>query len=111
MFEKYDDFAKVMDKCTENHACIVMDNTTGSCNVEECIFWYKASIDLPEFKIGKPAYWKLSNDYMKTEEDKRREELDEMEEKQSRSEPKKRISMVQIEDQEPDVANRKLLRL
>ena len=50
MFEKYEDFAKVMDKCTENHSCIVMDNTTGSCNVEEFIFWYKAQIDLPEFE-------------------------------------------------------------
>lgn len=110
MFEKYDDFARVMDKCTENHSCIVMDNTTGSCNVEECIFWYKATIDLPDFKIGKPIYWKLSNDYMKTEEDKLREEKQDMEEKQERAEPKKRISAVHIEGKE-NANEKRLLRL
>ena len=109
MFEKYEDFAKVMDKCTENHSCIVMDNTTGSCNVEECIFWYKAQMDLPEFKIGKPIYWQLSNRYTKTEEDKRREEQEEMEEMRNKNEPKKRISMVQCEDSEEKQP--KLLRL
>ena len=109
MFEKYEDFAKVMDKCTENHSCIVMDNTTGSCNVEECIFWYKADINVPEFKIGKPVYWKLSNDYMKTEADVRREEKEEMEEKQLKNEPgSRRISTVQCEDAENQTTKRRL---
>ena len=100
MFEKYDDFAKVMDKCTENYSCIVMDNTTGSCNANECIFWYKAQINLPEFKIGKPIYWKLSDKFTKTEDDKRREEEAEMEERMERNKPKNRISTVQCEDAE-----------
>lgn len=108
MFEKYDDFSKVMDKCTENHGALVMDNTTGSCNVEDCIFWYKAKYDLPEFKIGKSIYWKLSDDYMKTEEDKRREERDEMEEQRFKDAPKKRISMVECDEKEE---NPRLLRL
>ena len=111
MFEKYDDFAKVMDKCTENHSCLVMDNTTGSCNVEECIFWYKAQLEVPEFKIGKPVYWRLSTQYMKTEEDKRREELEEIEEMQSRAEPKKRLTMVQCEGGEEHSRSTRLLRL
>lgn len=111
MFEKYEDFAKVMDKCTENHSCIVMDNTTGSCNVDECIFWYKAKFELPEFKIGKPVYWKLSTEYTKTEEDKRIEELEELEELRQKSEPKKRISTVQCTDLEESVNSRQLLRL
>jgi hypothetical protein len=38
MFDRYEDFARVMDKCTENHSAIVMDNTTGSCNVDEKVF-------------------------------------------------------------------------
>lgn len=112
MFEKFDDFCKVMDKCTENHSCIVMDNTTGSCKVEECIFWYKAQLNLPEFKIGKPIYWRLSNSYMKTEEDKRREELEEMEEMQMQNVPKKRLTTVQCEGVEQDeAATPRLLRL
>lgn len=112
MFEKYDDFSKVMDKCTEDHSCIVMDNTTGSCNVDECIFWYKANVDLPEFKIGKPVFWKLSNDYMKTEEDKRREEEEALEEllDVEAAQTKKRISTVQCEEMETERPKR-LLRL
>ena len=102
MFEKYEDFAKVMDKCTENHACMVMDNTTGSSNVDECIFWYRADVDLPSFKLGKPVYWKLSEDYSKTEEDKRLEEQAELEELMHRRQGKKRISTVQIEDCDAD---------
>lgn len=112
MFEKYDDFSKVMDKCTENHSCIVMDNTTGSCNVEECIFWYKADLELPEFKIGKPVYWKLSNDYMKTDEDKQREEdeaFDEIMNTEAMPQ-RKRISTVQCEEKE-DGPSQRLLRL
>lgn len=102
MFEKYDDFAKVMDKCTENHSCIVMDNTTGSCNVEECIFWYKANINIEDFKIGSPDFWKLSNSYMKTDEDKQRDEEDELEEIRSRVQPRRRLTMVQCEGCDDD---------
>jgi len=102
MFEKYDDFAKVMDKCTENHSCIVMDNTTGSCNVEECIFWYKANINVEDFKIGSPDFWKLSNSYMKTDEDKQRDEEDELEEIRSRVQPRRRLTMVQCEGCDDD---------
>tara|TARA_B110001450_G_C17656416_1_gene495458 strand:+ start:179 stop:1081 length:903 start_codon:yes stop_codon:yes gene_type:complete len=110
MFEKFDDFCKVMDKCTENHSAIVMDNTTGSCKVEECIFWYKAQFTLPEFKIGKPIYWRLSNNYMKTEEDARREELEEIEEMKMQNMPKKRLTTVQCEGVDEDPTPR-LLRL
>jgi hypothetical protein len=100
MFEKYDDFAKVMDKCTANHGALVMDNTTGSCNVEECIFWYKASVDLPEFKIGKDIYWKLSQKYRKSEQDMLDEENErkEAEKETIHIQNKKRISCVQCED-------------
>ena len=86
-----------------------MDNTTGSCNVDECIFWYKAQVDLPEFKIGKPIYWQLSHEYMKTEEDKRLEEQAEIDERNERNQPTKRISAVQMEDCEDEPS--RLLRL
>ena len=48
-------------------------------------------------------------DDMKTEADKRFEEEAELEEAKQRNEPKKRISAVQIEDQEQP--ERRLLRL
>lgn len=101
MFEKYDDFARVMDKCTQNHGCIVMDNTTGSCNVDECIFWYRASLNLPSFRIGKDVYWRLSETYLKSPEDLKAEELESMHmQRLSQSGPStKRISMVSCGDE------------
>ena len=102
MFDRYEDFARVMDKCTENHSAIVMDNTTGSCNVEECIFWYKASYDLPEFKIGKPVFWNLSKQYQKTQEQQRKEDFERKQLEKFDNLPKanKRISHVACEDEE-----------
>tara|TARA_B110000008_G_C16899318_1_gene536084 strand:+ start:495 stop:1355 length:861 start_codon:yes stop_codon:yes gene_type:complete len=100
MFEKYDDFAKVMDKCTANHGALVMDNTTGSCNVEDCIFWYKAEFNLPEFKFGSDIFHKISKKYVKSEQDRLMEELEqkEMEKMMNQTKEKKRISCVQMED-------------
>ena len=71
MFSNFDDFEKVFAKCTANHCCLVMDNTTGSANIEDTIFWYKAKLsnNLPTFKLGKPIYWNLSRNYEKSESD------------------------------------------
>ena len=95
MFEKYEDFAKVMDKCTENHSAIVMDNTTGSNQVEECIYWYKAQYVLPEFQMGKKVYWSLAERCQRPEEEIEDEDRENLETKTSIS---KRISLVQRED-------------
>lgn len=74
MFERYDDFAKVMDKCTANHGALVMDNTTGSCNVQDCIFWYRANMNVPPFQIGKRVYWRLSRKFEKSLDEQDEEE-------------------------------------
>jgi len=116
MFEKYDDFAKVMDKCTQNHGCLVMDNTTGSCNVEECIFWYKAEVNPPNFKFGSNIFHKISQKYIKSEQDRILEELEEkeMEKMMATSKEKKRISCIQMEDSKGNVLvekNNGLIRL
>ena len=105
MFEKYEDFAKVMDKCTANHGCLVMYNTTGSCNVDECICWYKASMELQKFKVGKQLFWDLSNRYVKSEADIETEAFErrQMEKMILASKEKKRISCVQCEDESGQV--------
>lgn len=103
MFEKYEDFAKVMDKCTENHSAIVMDNTIGSTNVEDTIFWYRAELDPGEFKMGKQIYWRLAEEYTKTLHEQDEEEAERMELERMENAPRKRISMVQCEDGEGKV--------
>ena len=49
-------FEKIMDACTTDHSCLVVDRTSTSPNVEDCLFWYKAAPRY-EFRIGSPAMW------------------------------------------------------
>jgi len=46
----------VMDQCTENFECLVMNNNTRSNKLEDSIFWYKAAIQ-GDFRIGAPEFW------------------------------------------------------
>ena len=56
IFPTFDMFNKVMDACTENYECVVLDNTSKSNRIEDCVFWYKATIR-KNFKVGAPEYW------------------------------------------------------
>ena len=46
-------FCKVMDACTENYECLVLDNTVKSNKIQDCVFWYKASLR-KNFRVGDP---------------------------------------------------------
>ena len=94
MFEKYEDFAKVMDKCTEHHGALVMDNTAGSNQIEDSIFWYKATYDLPSFRIGKQVFWDLADACHRSADERDEEELRAL----SGGSASKRISVVQRMD-------------
>lgn len=56
IFESFKVFEAVYKACTADFECLVLDNTQGSSNVEDSVFWYKAPIHKP-FKIGAPEYW------------------------------------------------------
>jgi hypothetical protein len=58
MFPTFDLFEKAMRKCTADYGCLVIDNTTKSQNIEDQVFWYKASIH-PSFRLGSPKFWKF----------------------------------------------------
>jgi hypothetical protein len=49
-------FCKVMDQCTENYECLVLDNTVKSNKISDCVFWYKATIR-KNFRVGGPSLW------------------------------------------------------
>lgn len=78
MFERFEDFNRVMDKCTEDHGCIMLDNTSKSNKVEDCIYWYKAALSPPEYKIGKEIFWRMHERLKKTESDVEQEAIDKM---------------------------------
>ena len=60
MFEKRQDFFNVLDQCTQNYECLVLDNTSPSMDVESCVMWYKATLDVPEFVFGSRAFQKFA---------------------------------------------------
>ena len=72
-FERYDDFARVMDKCTENHSCLVIDNVNVTNDLERCVYWYKAKFPCPPYSVGSPAYLALASRLQKTQGDMMRE--------------------------------------
>jgi hypothetical protein len=41
-FSTFEIFCEVLDQCTTNYECLVIDNASSSNNIEDRIFWYKA---------------------------------------------------------------------
>lgn len=56
VFPTFNMFQQVMDACTENFECLVLDNTSRSNKLNECVFWYKAAVR-PPFRIGSETMW------------------------------------------------------
>lgn len=60
IFPNFDMFNQVMDACTENYECLILDNTVKSNKIEDAVFWYKARLyDKNSFRVGHPSFWKL----------------------------------------------------
>ena len=51
MFPSFEIFCQVMDACTEDFHCLVVNNNAKSNKLEDQVFWYKAE-GHPDFKIG-----------------------------------------------------------
>lgn len=67
-FRTYREFSSTMDSCTENWECMVYDNKHSKTNnVEDCVFWYKASTDLPRFHLCSDAFKVLHDRHIKVE--------------------------------------------
>ena len=57
MFPSIDIFNQVMDQCTEDYHCLVIDNTSVSNNLEDIVFWYKAQPHNEEFTLCSREIW------------------------------------------------------
>jgi hypothetical protein len=68
MFPTFESFCQVMDQCTENYECLVINNNSKSNKLEDQIFWYKAEPHRP-FRLGSKEYWELSKDIDSDEEE------------------------------------------
>jgi hypothetical protein len=69
MFPTFESFCQVMDQCTENYECLVIDNNVKSNKLSEQIFWYKADSTIRhDFKLGAKEFWEMSKN-MKDDDD------------------------------------------
>ena len=62
MFPDFKTFCSVMNQCTENYECLVIDNTIKSNKIEDLVYWYKAD-DHNHFTLGSPVFWNMDKKY------------------------------------------------
>ena len=68
MFPTFESFCQVMDQCTENFECLVINNNAKSNKLQDQIFWYKATSH-NDFKLGSKEYWDISKNIGSDDED------------------------------------------
>lgn len=56
MFEDFGSFDECMKACTENNEAMVLDQTSLSYKISDCVYFYKATPGL-YYKIGDAQYW------------------------------------------------------
>jgi len=67
MFPTFESFCQVMDQCTENYECLVINNNSKSNKLHDQVFWYKADSH-GDFRLGSKEFWELSK-VMKDEDE------------------------------------------
>ena len=61
MFPTFDVFCHVLDECTENYECLVIDKTVQSNKLQDQVFWYRAE-DHGDFLMCCKSAWDLHNE-------------------------------------------------
>jgi|UniRef100_A0A6C0J832 hypothetical protein len=56
MFPNFEMFNKVLDECTKDRGCLVIDNSTNNDKLEDQVFWYKADLH-DQFKVCLDQFW------------------------------------------------------
>jgi len=59
MFPTFEAFCQVMDQCTENYECLVINNNSKSNKLNDQVFYYKADAH-NDFRLGSKEFWELS---------------------------------------------------
>ena len=68
MFPTFESFCQVMDQCTENYECLVINNNSKSNKLQDLVFWYKADSH-NDFRLGSKEFWELSKNMGDDEEE------------------------------------------
>lgn len=67
-------FEKVFDACTQNYEVLVIDRTSKSSRVEDCLFWWRAEPTY-NFKLGSAKIWDLHHKRYDTNHDETQSNL------------------------------------
>lgn len=68
MFPTFEAFCQIMDQCTENYECLVINNNAKSNRLQDQVFWYKAD-GHGDFRLGSREFWELSKQINDDEEE------------------------------------------
>jgi hypothetical protein len=55
----YQLFCSILNEITDNYTALYINNTAGTNDWNECVFWYKAKIIPKGFKFGCEDFWKF----------------------------------------------------
>ncbi len=67
IFPTFESFCQVMDQCTENFECLVINNNVKSNKIKDIVFWYKADPH-NDFRLGSKEFWELSKQVQSDDE-------------------------------------------
>lgn len=56
---KQADFERVLDGCTNNFECLVLDKTQRTTDKSQLLSYYRGNADLPPFQLSRPVYFLL----------------------------------------------------
>ena len=70
MFPTFESFCQVMDQCTENYECLVINNNSKSNKLTDQVFWYKADAH-NNFRLGAKEFWDMSKNLPSDDEDEK----------------------------------------
>ncbi len=74
-------FQKIFNRVTSGYDCLVVNNTSRSNDITDCLFWYRAEVH-DDFRIGKKIMWEMHYRLKKNQEDEidNENELDDLRE-------------------------------
>lgn len=68
MFPTFEVFCQIMDQCTENYECLVINNNAKSNKLEDQVFWFKAD-NVGDFRMGASQFWTMGGGVESDEDD------------------------------------------
>jgi hypothetical protein len=60
MFPSFEVYNSVMDQCTSNYECLVIDNKNQSNRLEDQVYWYKGDVNV-NFKVCSKQLWDMQS--------------------------------------------------